>query len=116
LSKFEVENLLSGFLAGTLCLKLETRTSDIGELPLACRTLVLTAQRAGRVWTAWSTPCGPVAAWADYDINGSKRTQAYVLFVEWWHESNGHHSLWCYCYPKRPKEWTFGRGRNNEPR
>jgi hypothetical protein len=27
----------------------------------------------------------------------------------------GHHSLWCHCDPKRPREWTVGRGRIRTP-
>jgi hypothetical protein len=64
----------------------------------------------------WSAPVdGPIAAWAEYDIEGSKQLGAYLFFIEWCGMSGGYHSSWCYCYPKRPTEWIFGRGRLGEP-
>jgi hypothetical protein len=88
----------------------------MGELPDACRTRVRGAESQGRAWTAWSTKHGPMAAWGDYNLEGSKQLNAYLLFVEWYVLSRGHHSLWCYCYPNRPTEWIFGRTRLEELR
>lgn len=53
-----------------------------------------------------------MAAWADYHIEASKKLNAYLLFVQWYAVPSGYHSLWCYCDPKRPTEWTIGRGRH----
>jgi len=111
LSRSDVENLLASFLAGTQCVVLEARIVDIDKLPGACRTRVRLADSMGRAWTAWSTEHGQMAAWGDYDLEGSKQLHAYLLFVEWWLVPSGHHSLWCYCYPKRPTEWIIGRSR-----
>jgi hypothetical protein len=66
----------------------------------------------GRAWTAYSTPGAPIAAWGDYHIDGSRQLRGYLLSIEWYDVPTGHHSLWCYCDPKRPTEWTVGRGRH----
>ena len=116
LSRSDVENLLAGFLAETLAVELETRLIEPSEVPAACRKHIRRAAASGRAWTAWSTPCGPIAAWEDYYIQGSQQINAYLLFVEWWGDRSGHHSLWCYCDPKRPTEWTVGRGWLSEQR
>jgi hypothetical protein len=116
LSRTDVENLLAGFLTGTQAVDLGLRLTDLSDLPPACRTLLRNAAAAGRAWTAWVTEFGPMAAWADYDSRGSRQINAYLLFVEWWSASSGHHSLWCYCHPKRPNDWTAGRGHPDDPR
>jgi hypothetical protein len=111
-----VESVLKGFLSGALGVELIVRLDKLDDLPRACRTHLGLAQDSGRAWIAWDAPNGPLAAWGDYDIQGSRRIAAYLLRVEWWDTLSGHHSLWCYCDPKRPTEWTVGRGRDNEPR
>jgi hypothetical protein len=112
LSRPDVENLLSAFLAGTQNVALKSRLTDIGELPAECRQYIRQAEASGRAWTAWMTDLGPMAAWGDYHSEPSKRLYAYLLLVEWWLPSTGHHSIWCYCDPRRPTEWTFGRSRS----
>jgi hypothetical protein len=77
----------------------------------ACRPLLRVAQSAGRAWIVWETEYGPMAAWGEYHPEPSTRLNAYLLFVEWWLMPDVHHSLWCYCDPKRPTEWTVGRAR-----
>jgi hypothetical protein len=111
LSRSDVENLLAGFLAGTQGVELKKRLTDLSDLAPACRTHVRRAVASGRAWTAWSTEHGPIAAWGDYDIHGSRQINAYLLSVEWCGVPNDHHSLWCYCHPRRPTEWIVGRGR-----
>ena len=113
LSRLEVETLIAAFLTGALGIELERRLTDLGELPPVCRAHVRLAEASGRAWTAWSTLCGPIAAWGYYDIQGSKQISAYLLLVEWCGVLSGHcdhHSLWCYSYPKHPREWIVGRG------
>jgi hypothetical protein len=105
-----VENLLAGFLIGAVGVELQKRL-DISELPAECPKHVGVAEASGRPWTAWSTERGPIAAWGEYHPEPSKRLYAYLLLVEWWAAPSGHHALWCYCEPKRPTEWTAGRGR-----
>lgn len=72
------------------------------------------AENAGRVWVAHSTEMGPMAAWGDYDRRRSETF--HRLFVEWWVPSSGHHALWAHAEPKRPTEWTFGRGDDSKSR
>jgi hypothetical protein len=110
-----VENLLTGFISGAVGVELRIRL-DISELPADCRKHLRVAEASGRVWTAWSTERGPMAAWGEYHLEPSKRLYAYLLFVEWWLIPSGHHSQWCYCDPKRPTEWTVGQGRQNGAR
>jgi hypothetical protein len=112
LSRSDVEDLLSGFLIGSLNVELKIRLTALGDLPPNCGAHILQAIAAGRPWVAWSTPSGPMAAWGDYDIDGSRRLNAHQLFIEWWLAPTEHHALWCYCYPRRPTEWTIGRGRH----
>jgi hypothetical protein len=112
LSRSDVENLLAGFLKGTQNVELHARITDLSELPAECRKLVSQAQASGRAWIACVTPEGPMAAWGDYHLEPSKRLFGYLLSVEWWTNPTGHHSLWCYCDPRRPTEWTFGRSRS----
>jgi hypothetical protein len=116
LSRSYVDNLLAGFLAGTQGVKLETRLISLRDLPAGCRTHARRAEASGSAWTAWSPQYGPIAAWGDYDVQGSKQLNAYLLFLEWWGDLSGVHSLWCYCDPKRYTDWTVGRGRRNDPR
>jgi hypothetical protein len=115
LSQPDVENLLAGFLVDTLGVVLTGRFTNLNILPSAYRSRLQNAEISGNEWIAWSTASGPIAAWAKYDIQASRRINAYVLRVGWCDTLSGHHSLWCYCDPKRPTEWTIGRGRYNEP-
>jgi hypothetical protein len=115
LSRSGVEELLAGFLVGALGVELGTQLKDPGELPVGCRTRLRIAQGSGRAWTAWSTPSGPMAICGDLDIPGSRQLSAYLLFIEWWNALNEYHALWSFCNPKRPTEWTIGRGRHCDP-
>jgi hypothetical protein len=87
---------------------------EIFDVPEACQKHLLKAESAGRVWVAWSTEMGPMAAWGDYEPRRSGTF--HRLFVEWWVSSSGHHALWARADPKRPKEWTFGRGDDSKLR
>jgi hypothetical protein len=109
-----VENLLLGFLTGALGIELIGRIDALEDLPAAFRRHVQLAKPRGAVCAAWSTHVGPVAACGQYDLQGSRQLTAYLLFVEWWDTSNGHHALWAHCDAKRPNEWTIGRGWQNE--
>jgi hypothetical protein len=118
LSRSDVERLLAGFLTGSRSVELGKRLTELSDLPAACRTHAKFAEASGVVWAAWLTPCGSVVAWAKVDIQGSIRINAHVLRLEWCDTLSGHHALWCYCDPKRPTEWTVGRGgtAHDEPR
>jgi hypothetical protein len=114
LSRSEVEDLLGHFLTGTQCIELGERVTDIQNLPTACREHVKSAADVGRAWAAWLTAYGAMAAWGDYDRVRSTKMRAHIMFVEWWLTSTGHHSLWCYCDPKRPTEWVVGRATSGD--
>jgi hypothetical protein len=111
LSRTDVENLLAGFLTGVLGVELRARLTDLNALPAAYRAHVRAAEASGRAWTAWVAESGPIVVWGDYHLEASKRLYAYLLLVEWSDVPSGHRSLWCYCDPKRPTEWTVGRAR-----
>jgi hypothetical protein len=112
LSRSEVENLLAGFLTGAVGVQLGARLTDLNTLPAEHRKHVRAAEAPGRTWAAWVTERGPIAAWGDYHPEASKRLYGYQMLVEWYDTPTGHHALWCYCDPKHPTEWTFGRGRH----
>jgi hypothetical protein len=112
LARADVESLLSAWLAGTQCVSLLCRITALAELPAAGLKHVIEAQEAGRVWVAWSTELGPMVAWGDYDQPHSEIMRAHLMLIEWWLPSSGHHRLWARGDPRRPTEWTFGRGDN----
>jgi hypothetical protein len=114
LSRSDIQSLLAGFLTGAVGVTLGTRLMDLDDLPSACRTHVRLAAANGRTWAAWVTDRGPIAVCGEYHIEPSKRLFAYLLLTEWWEDLSGHHSMWCYCDPKRLTEWTFGRGRDTD--
>lgn len=111
LSRSDVENLLAEFLTGAVGVQLTERLTDLNALPAECRKQVRPAEASGRVCVAWSSSTGPIAAWGDYHSEGSKQLKAYLMSVEWYDAQTGHHSLSCYCDPKRTTEWTVGRSR-----
>ena len=97
-------------------MELVARLTNAGDLPAGWRERVRLIEASAGAWVAWSTPAGPVLAWGCVDAQGSRRIDACLLHIEWADTPIGHHSLWAYCDPKRPTEWTIGRGRLNEPR
>jgi hypothetical protein len=109
LTRPEIESLLSAFLVGTQGLELTTRITEMINLPEPHLSRVRCADSLGQAWIAWITRAGPIVAWGAYDIDGSRRINAYLLFIEWCRLPNDHHSAWCYCHPSRPTEWVFGR-------
>lgn len=86
LSRSELENLLAGFLAGTQCVELKTRITELKHLSAEYRTHVQCAKAKGRAWTAWSTELGILVAWGDYDIAASRRLDAFVLCRILWNQ------------------------------
>jgi hypothetical protein len=119
LSRSDVANLLTGFLSGALGMELIVRLSNLKDVPSDCCSRLnlfnLVDEVAG-AWIAWSTPHGAVAAQGSLDVAGSRRIQACLLRIEWVDTVSRHHALWAHCDPKRPTEWTIGRGPLNEPR
>jgi hypothetical protein len=116
LSRPDVENLVTGFLSGALGMELIGRLSNLKDVPSVCWSRLNLIEEVAGAWIAWSTRHGAVAARGRLDIEGSRRISACLLRIEWCDSVSGHHVLWAYCDPKRPTEWTIGRGTLNEPR
>ena len=112
----EVEKLLKCFLVGTQNVTLGNQIVDIGRIPEPCRTRLRAAVAQGQVWGAWSIGRGPMVAWAKYDVDASARLHSHVLHVDWFVPPEEFHTLWCHCDPRRPTEWTVGRGSFGETR
>lgn len=110
LARADVEALLSAWLAGTQSVELPRRLTILADLPEACLKYVMEAEDAGQAWVGWSTVLGPTVAWGDYDRRQSEKVQALVMSIGWWLPSSGHHRLWARADPRRPTEWTVGRG------
>jgi hypothetical protein len=115
LSRSDIESVLTGFLPGALGVSLVGRLDSLSDLPREYRTYLQLAEGSGSAWIWWSTPSGAIAAWGRLDLQGSRRINACLLHIDWCDTLTGRHSLWCYCDPQRPTEWTIGRGRQNEP-
>jgi hypothetical protein len=98
------------FLSAALGVALIRRLNNINELPNAYNAHVQSIETSGGAWIAWLSPHGPIVAWGKCDLRGSRRINAYLLKIEWFDPLSVHHSLWAYCDPKRPTEWTIGRG------
>lgn len=116
LSRLEVENLLTGFLSGALGAQPIVQLTNLNMLPKACRAQVQIPEASGSVWIAWSTASGPMVVWGKVDLQGSRQINACLMFLEWWDTPKGYHALWAHCDPKRPSEWTIGRGWLKESR
>lgn len=116
LSRTEVEDLLTGFLSGALCVEIVARLGNLDFLSVACRKRAQLAVASGGAWIAWSTAFKPVAVWGNVDIHRSRQINACLLQIAWCDAPSGHHSLWCYCQTKHPTEWTVGRGQRNDVR
>jgi hypothetical protein len=86
LSRSDVEILLTRFIVGTQGVEIGTHLTSLGDLPAAYCAHVRGAEASGHAWTAWSTPCGPMAAWGNY----ARQINAYLLFVERWGELRSH--------------------------
>jgi hypothetical protein len=110
LSRANIQELLAAFLMGAVDLKLEGRISEAAHLPSPMKMLIGAARAKEDPWGLWMTSSGPVAAWANYDKEGSRRLGAYLLYIEWCAINGESHSLWCHANPHRPTEWTVGRG------
>lgn len=107
----EFLELLNNFLVGTQSLTLQAPISDLTSLPHSYRARLREAEALGRIYTAWTTDQGPVAAWGEYDRHQSAFVHAHVLFIEWSLSPHEHHAGWWHCYQERPREWICGRGR-----
>jgi hypothetical protein len=105
-----VTELLGHFIEGAMGLRLLV---PIGEIdPIRARLVAHPVPAACEVsvWAAWATERGTLCACGAYDWRQSQRIQAHVLIIEWWLPAATHHVGWWHCDPRRPLEWTKGRG------
>lgn len=115
----EVENLLAHFLIGALGLKLEAmvpeachanqRRLDQDFVPVPSSTTRVGIEAP--ICVGWTTNAGLVTACGVYDGAQSLKLGEHVIYIEWWMAPAIHHKGWWRCPPKRPREWTKGRGR-----
>jgi hypothetical protein len=47
-----------------------------------------------RVWRVWETNRGAVRAYAELDTAQSRRSEALVVFIDWWLAPDTHHAGW----------------------
>jgi hypothetical protein len=105
-----VEDLLAHFFAGAVGLRLLAPIVDIAAIRLRLATRSVVAASEPPTWVAWATDVGSLCACAVYDHAQAQRLQVHVLLIEWWLPLDVHHAGWWRCDPKRPREWTVGRG------
>lgn len=116
--EFAVEDLLAHFLVGAVGLTLgavdreacheiqRRRDRELARAP--CHNSSEDIEPP--VWAGWKTNAVFVAARGSYDREQSKRVGEHVLYIEWWIAPAIHHEGWWRCNPRRPREWTRGRG------
>jgi hypothetical protein len=104
-----VEDLLTAFLSGALCLELHQRIEQVEKIPASHRER-LAALEDSVIWIAWVTNLGVVSATGRYDPEQSRRTYSHVVLIEYWIPPDTHHASWWRADPQHPTEWTAGRG------
>ena len=105
-----VEDLLTSFLKHAVGLELHDRIFKLEKLPKSHRLLVQPEADGEPIWIAWATDRGVVSATGHFDVDQSHRLGAHVMLIDWWITSGTHHSSWWRADPRRPTEWTAGRG------
>ena len=109
ISRAQIEDLLSSFLAGALGLELHQRIEQLEKLPAPHRGRLEVLEESP-IWIAWMTERGVVSATGRYDAEQSRRTYSHVIFIEHWTPADIHHASWWRADPQHPTEWTAGRG------
>jgi hypothetical protein len=105
-----VEGLLDNYLRWAAGLMLQTRITDLSELPKACAPWIDRINATNVPWVAWETHRGLVTATGQYDHAQSVRTGSWVLFIEWSLPPHSRNGSWWRSDPRRPREWTAGWG------
>jgi hypothetical protein len=106
-----IADLLTSFLFGALGLELIENIDRLQRLPVEHRKRLREIQAEDLTWVAWRTDRGVVAATGRYYRDQSRRSNAHIMFIEWWIPPDTHHAGWWRADPERPSEWTAGRGR-----
>lgn len=105
-----VEGLLDSYLRWAAGLVLQTRITDLSQLPRHCAPWVERVKATSVPWVAWDTHRGLVTASGQYDHAQSIRTGFWVLFIEWSLPPHSRNGSWWRSDPRRPREWTAGWG------
>ena len=105
-----VEGLLNSYLKWAADLTLQVRILDLAKLPKGCELWIGFVNETKLPWVAWETSRGLVTATGQYDHEQSVRTGYWVLLIDWSLPPHSRNSSWWRSDPRRPQEWTAGRG------
>lgn len=105
-----VEGLLDSYLRWAADFRLQTRISDLTQLPGCCASWIDRINETNVPWVAWQTHRGLVTATGQYDHEQSIRTGSWVLYIEWSLPPHVRNGSWWRSDPRRPREWTAGWG------
>jgi hypothetical protein len=110
-----VEGLLDSYFRWAADFRLQTRISDLTQLPGCCARWIDRVNETHVIWVAWQTHRGLVTATGQYDHEQSIRTGSWVLYIEWSLPPHSCNGSWWRSDPRRPREWTAGRGQAASP-
>jgi hypothetical protein len=105
-----IEDLLTSFLSSAVGLELHVNIDTLERLPPKHRERLQAIAGESLIWVAWKANLGVVAATGRYDHDQSRHLGAHVMLIEWWIPPDTHHASWWHANPRRPTEWTAGRG------
>jgi hypothetical protein len=105
-----VTDLLRSFFISAVGLRLLASIDEMDDIRARLTARLVPGLRESPVWAGWSTEAGRLWACGTYDYAQSQRVRAHVLLIEWWLPPQVHPPAWWRCDPKRPREWTGGRG------
>jgi hypothetical protein len=104
---------VESFATDALGLKLGDPISDKRQLPhLLEGVRDRESPEDGSVGFAWQTDRGAFIALVRYDEARSALVKAHVFYLDWKIGSD-HHGGWYHAYPKFPRDWIKGPGREN---
>jgi hypothetical protein len=109
-----LQGFVQSFATDALGLTLGTPIVDRSEwATLLKRVRMCESGEDGSVWCAWHTDRSAFVALVRYEEARSALVKAHVLHLEWWIGGDQHHDAWYHVYPKFPRDWIKGAGREN---